>query len=255
MGARKQTSLTVRSWLACGSSRTNISDSNGVTQLTKVYEFALIFSLSLVNSNVFASANTFIREVERLIAVSDETYTVIVSQYEQTYSYWRSINRSIVRVIDINTNEVIAQVVLSSVQVDTDMEEPYETSISLAEGESPAFENLLIKPQLLYSNLEYPKYRFNIDREGVFLNNIGRQDLLDYEVVENRFANAGSDLDHPIDADYNLDLDIKSKNLEFKGWYKTQLNGKQRYFFVLKLGLYNDDTGSLEYVFSIPDLQ
>lgn len=223
--------------------------------MTKTYGFVLIICLTLANSNLFASANTSIREVERLVAVSDETYTVMVNQYEQTYSYWTGINRLIVRVIDINTNEIISQVLLSSVQLDTAMEEPYEISISLKGGESPAFESLLVKPQLLYNNLEYPKYRFNIDKRGVYLNKNGRQDILEYEVVESRFAKAGSDLNHPIDANYNLDRDIESKNLEFKGWYKIQISGKQRYFFVLKMGLYDDDTGSLEYVFSIPNQQ
>lgn len=220
--------------------------------MTKICGFVLIICLTLVNSNLYASANTFIREVERLVAVSDKTYTVLVSQYEQTFSYLTGINRLIVRVININTNEVISQVLLSSVRLDKAMEEPYETSISLTEGESPAFEGLLVHPQLLYNNLEYPKYRFSIDKKGVYINKNGRQDVLDYEVVESRFANAGSDLNHPIDAIYNLDREIESENLEFKGWYKTQLNGEQRYFFVLKIGLYEDDTGSLEYVFSIP---
>ena len=223
--------------------------------MPKIYVIFLATCLSIVSSTSFASANTYITEVERLAAVSDETYTVIVSQYEQTYSYWAGISRLLVRIIDINTNEVISQVVLSSVQLDTDMEEPYDTGISLKEGESPAFENLLIKPQLLYNNLEYPKYRFNIDKRGVYLNKNGRQDLLDYEVVESRFAKAGSDLNHQIDSDYNLNREIVANNVEFKGWYKSQLNDNQLYFFVLKIGLYDDDTGSLEYVFSIPNHQ
>jgi len=230
---------------------------SGLSQLTRISRLLLILCIcaTLANTYVLASANTSIREVERLVAISDDTYTVMVSQYEQTYSYWTGINRLIVRVIDINTNEIISQVLLSSVQLDTAMEVPYEISISLQEGESPAFKSLLLKPQLLYNNLEYPKYRFYIDERGVYLNKNGRQDVLDYKVVESRFAKAGSDLNQPIDADYSLRRNMESMNLEFTGWYKSSLNGKQRYFFVLKVGFYDDDTGSLEYVFSIPDRQ
>lgn len=223
--------------------------------LTKISKFALAVYLAFTSSNSFSSANTFITEVERLIAISDRTYTVIVSQYEQTYSYWTGIDRLIVRVIDINTNEVISQVLLSSVQLDRSMEEPYETTVSQKKDESQAFENELIKPQLLYNNLEYPKYRFDFDEQGVFINKNGRQHILDYEVVERRFAAAVSNLNQPIDAGYNLDLGIRPDNLEFTGWYKSEFNDKQYYLFVLKIGLFDDDTGSLEYVFSIPERQ
>lgn len=215
--------------------------------------YLVTLCLALNSSTLLASANTFVTEVERLVAVSDETYTVIVNQYEQTYSYWTGINRLIVRVIDIETNQIASQVLLSSIQLDRSKEKPYEITASLKDDESQAFENLLIKPQLLYANLEYPKYRFHIDKSGVFINKNGRQDILDYKLVENRFSQAGFELKYPIDAEYDLALDIESNNVAFTGWYKATVKGKKRYFFVLKIGLHQDDTGSLEYVFSIPE--
>ncbi|MBX2836432.1 MAG: hypothetical protein KTR35_06230 [Gammaproteobacteria bacterium] len=218
-----------------------------------IFRIALVFCLTIAHTKSIASANTFINEVERLVAISDKTYTVIVSQYEQTYSYWTGISRMMVRVVDINTNKIISQVLLSSVQIDRAMEKPYASSFSLLEDELPALKNIPLNLQSLYNNLEYPKYRFNIDSRGVYLNKNGRTDVLDYDTVERRFSSAGADLDHPIDVNYKLALDIEADDTEFTGWYKTEVDGRQRYFFVLKIGLQNDDTGSLEYVFSIPN--
>lgn len=221
--------------------------------MIKLFRVALICCFSFVHTNSFASANTYINEVERLIAITDKTYTVVVSQYEQTFSYWTGINRMMVRVIDIKTNQVMSQVLLSSVQIDRDMEKPYDSSFSLLKDESPALKNIPLKPQTLYNNLEYPKYRFNLDSRGVYINKNGRQDVLSYDIVESRFSSASFNLGRPLDVDYNLALDIEANDTEFTGWYKTQVNGKPHYFFVLKIGLQNDDTGSLEYVFSIPN--
>ncbi len=214
--------------------------------------YLLIFWILLESNNAIASANTSINEVERLIAFSDKTYTVIVSHYEQTYSYWTGIHKLIARVVDISTNTVISEVVLSSIVVNTSMQEPFESSFSLSDDEQ-VFSDVLVPPQRLYKNLEFPKYRFHIDRHGVYIEKNGRQDLLDFSVVASRFANASKILDRPVDATYDLEQRINSNDVEFTGWYKSEYQNQSYSFFVLKVGIHEDDTGSLEYVFSIPN--
>lgn len=209
----------------------------------KYCRFLVILYVTLVCGNASASANNFIRETERLIATSDKTYTVVVNQYEQTYSYWTGLNRLLVRVIDSGTNELISEVLLSSVQIDSEMEEPYENSYSKLADELQAFGELLLQPQALYKNLEYPKYRFHIDKLGVYINNDGRQDLLDLSVIESRYAKVG----------VNISQELDASNLEFTGWYKTKLRGSERFYVVLQSGRHDDDTGGYEYVFRIPN--
>lgn len=217
------------------------------------YRYLLIVCACLISSNVTGSANSFIRETERLIALSDATYTVVVNQYEQTYSYWTGIHRLIVRVIDVTTNELISEVLISSTQADRAMEEPYETTYSLMTEESQAMKNILVEPQTLYNNLSSPKYQFRIDSKGVYLEKNGRQDVLDYSVVQSRFSEAGTNLSHPIDARFDLDQYVNTSDYEFTGWYKSTAGGKQHFIFVLKIGRIDDDTGGFEYVFKIPD--
>ena len=206
-------------------------------------KFLFVICLSLISSNSAASANNFIRETERLIALSDKTYTVVVNQYEQTSSYWSGINRLIIRVLDISTNQLISEALISSTRADTAMEKPFETTYSLIAEAPQAINNVLIPPQALYENLNYPIYRFHIDSKGVYINKAGRQDILDYSVIRSRFSKAHFDLDQA----------INSNDLEFNGWYKASIGKTQRFFFVLKLGRVDDDTGGLEYVFSIPN--
>jgi len=220
----------------------------------KYYQYFVIVFLTLLSLKLSASANTFIRETERLVALSDKTYTVIVSQYEQTFSYWSGKHRLLIRVIDLSTNALISEVLLSSVQADRSSEEPFDTSFSLLSDEDQAMENSLIQPQVLFKNLQYPKYRFYIDKKGVYIKKEGRQDILDFSVIESRFSNAGSNIKGGIDAYWRFDLNqvIESNDLEFTGWYKSIFNEQALYFLVLKNGRHDDDTGSLEYVFSIP---
>lgn len=221
--------------------------------MIRKYKFLLAVMACLIWSNAIGSANTFIRETERLIALSDTTYTVIVKQYEQTYSYWTGINRLIIRVIDINTNKIISEILLSSTQADTAMEKPYETTYSLIDEESQAIGNMALLPQTLYENLMYPKYRFRIDSKGVYIEKNGRQNVLEFSVVSSRFSNESSKSRRSLDSKFDLKEYVDSNNYEFTGWYKENVDGKLYFFFALKLGLVDDDTGGLEYVFSIPN--
>jgi len=196
-----------------------------------------------VSGVAYASANNFIREVERLVAISEKTYTVIVNQYEQTYSYWTGKNRLIIRVLNIENNELISETLLTSVQIDQSMEEPYTRSYSQLPDEPQSIGNVLLEPQALYKNLQYPKYRFHIDENGVFINKNGRQRVLSLSDLETRFSDLG----------VNLLQEIDSNNIEFTGWYKVDLQGENRFFLVINTSRVYDDTGGYEYVFSIPN--
>lgn len=215
----------------------------------------LILFNGVLSSTANASANTFLRETERLIALSDQTYTVVVSQYEQTFSYSTGINRFMVRVLDIKSNKLVSEVVLSSTRVDTASQSPFEKSYSLMADETVAIPDVLIQPQTLLDNQSFPKYIFRIDSTGVFIVNEERKNILPFSVVQSRFSEAGSALEKSFDANFNLQQRIDANDVEFTGWYKTRVGEKLHYFFVLKLGRHNDDTGGLEYVFSIPNAE
>lgn len=219
----------------------------------KILGAVMLVILILISPRSLASANTFIQETERLIALSDKTYTVVVNQYQQTYSYWTGISRLLVRVIDIDSNQLISEVVLSSVQVDRAMDEPFDHTYRVLD-EPQSFGGLLVKPQSLYNNLEYPKYRFQLDDKGAYLNKNGRQNLLEYKSLDSRFSNVGSNVDNQLDTNSGSKLRdaLGSSDFEFTGWYKPVYQGRQYYFLVLKIGRFDDDTGGLEYVFSVP---
>lgn len=218
----------------------------------KKYGHLLVIFFCLVCADLSASANTFIRETERLVSYSDNTYTVIASQYEQTYSYLTGINRLFVRVIDMSTNELLSETLLGSTQVSRASEKPYAATYKSLPDEAQSMQKILLEPQILFDNRQQPTYPFRIDELGVFLEKNGRHDVLAWSTVESRFSAAGSGIDRKLDSRFDLAQALATDNLEFTGWYKVKVEDAQRYFIILKVGRFDDDTGGLEYVFSIP---
>jgi len=218
----------------------------------KKYGHLLVIGFCLVCSDLSASANTFIRETERLVSYSNNTYTVMATQYEQTYSYLTGINRLYVRVIDRSTNELLSETLLGSTQVSRAPEKPFTATYTPLPDEAQSMQNILLEPQILFDNRQQPTYPFHVDEHGVFLEKNGRHDVLALSTVESRFSAAGSGIDRKLDSRFDLAQALATDNLEFTGWYKVKGEDTQHYFIVLKLGRFDDDTGGLEYVFSIP---